>query len=133
MRLFASLVLVLALSFSASARADENGLAGKWRVERIAGLGAFDTQKTSLELRPDGRAATSVGCNRMIGKAEIHGKTIIFGPMAMTRMACPPPLDDIETKYAAALEAARTFRRDGGALTFANDKGDVVLGFRSID
>jgi heat shock protein HslJ len=47
------------------------------------------------------------GCNRFNGRySESQGK-IEIGPLAMTRMACPPPLMKIEATFSQALEAAR--------------------------
>jgi heat shock protein HslJ len=42
--------------------------------------------------------------------------------MAATRMACPPPLDQLETRYLAAFAAARSWRIENGALTFADER-----------
>ena len=48
-------------------------------------------------------------------------------------MACPPPLDELERKYAAALEAARTYRVQGGKLILADEKGETVVSFGRAD
>ncbi|MCI4678041.1 META domain-containing protein [Rhodoblastus acidophilus] len=133
MRASASLALSIAFFGLAPASAAENALSGKWRIERIAEVGAFDASKASFDILPDGRMATTVGCNRIAGKPKIDGDAIAFGAMAMTKMACPPPLDDIEAKYGTALEAARTFHIAGDELTFADGKGDAVLVFRRAE
>ena len=85
------------------------------QVADRGGRGArpVDPSKATFEVTPEGRSARAVGCNRIVGKPKIDGQSIAFGPMAGTRMACPPPLDQIEAKYMAALEAARTFRHRG--------------------
>lgn len=124
------------LAFAAAlapARADEDSLSGKWRIERIEGADAFDTAKTSFELLPNGRVATTLGCNRMIGEPRIQGERISFGTMAATRMACPPPLDALERKYMEALQAVRAFRLDGPRLTLADEKGRPVILLRAAD
>jgi heat shock protein HslJ len=47
------------------------------------------------------------GCNRFNGRyAESPGK-IEVGPLAMTRMACPPPMMEIEAAFSQSLEATR--------------------------
>lgn len=69
----------------------------------------------------------------MTGKAQIHGDSIVFGPMAMTRMACPPPLDAVETSYAGALLAVRAFRLNGAELTLSDGKGAVLVVFRRAE
>ena len=36
----------------------------------------------------------------------VDGGTIAIGPLASTKMACPPPASDIEAAYLPALDAA---------------------------
>ena len=131
----ATILLACSMVFAwlAPVRPDENAFAGKWRIERISGVDAFDAARAAFDWLPDGRIATTVGCNRMIGKPDVHGDRIAFAAMAMTKMACPPPLDDVETKYATALAAARTFRLDGPELTFADDKGSALVVLRRAE
>ena len=50
-----------------------------------------------------------------------------FGAMAATRMACPPPPDQVETIYAAALAAARTWRIVGTKLVLLNGSGEAEV------
>ena len=127
----AALAPILALI--APACADEMLLPGEWRVERVAGAGAFDVAKTSFQFLPNGHLATTIGCNRMTGKLTIEGDRIEIGPMATTRMACPSPLDDVEMKYAAALDATRTVRVDGPRLILANLAGEILVVFLRVD
>jgi heat shock protein HslJ len=113
--------------------ADGDALTGKWRVEQVKDGDAFDASKTSFEFLPNGRMAATLGCNRMMGEPEIHGDKISFSQVAGTRMACPPPLDQLERKFSAALEATRTYRIEGAKLTFANEKSEPLIVFRRAD
>jgi heat shock protein HslJ len=133
MRMAMAATLLAMAAAAAPARADGDALAGEWRIEQIAGVDAFDAAKTSFELLPNGRMASTVGCNRMIGEPKIHGDRIAFGAVAATRMACPPPLDELERKYSAALESARTYRVEGAKLVLADSKGAPVVVFRRPD
>ena len=71
-----------------------------------------------------GRASGSSGCNQFGGAYTMEGAELEFGPIAMTRMACPGRMD-VETEYAAALEATRAWRVTDGVLELLAD--DVVL------
>ena len=106
---------------------------GKWRIVAVRGVDSFDASKTLFEVGPDGRVSTTVGCNRMVGSPVVEGQRVAFGAMAATRMACPPPLDALETKYAAALAAARSFRRDGTKLLILDGAGDPAITLERVD
>ena len=47
-----------------------------------------DTKQPSLDLKSDGSATGTDGCNRLMGSWKEDGKTISFGGFASTRMAC---------------------------------------------
>jgi heat shock protein HslJ len=47
--------------------------------------------------------------------------------MAATRMACPPPLDQLETNYLAALETARSWRIEGPTLILLDQGGEAAV------
>ncbi|MDI9848391.1 META domain-containing protein [Rhodoblastus sp. 17X3] len=126
------MVALVALA-AAPALADGDALTGKWRVEQVRDGGAFDASKTSFEFLPNGRMAATLGCNRMMGEPAIHGDKISFSQVAGTRMACPPPLDQLEWKFSAALEATRTYRIEGAKLTFADEKNEPLIVFRRAD
>ena len=61
-----------------------------------------------LILRGAGQGfAATVGCNGMRGSYETLGAELRFGPVASTRMACPPPLDRLERQLGQVLRDAR--------------------------
>jgi heat shock protein HslJ len=82
---------------------------GKWLAEDIRGGGVLDRPRSVLEIRRDGAVGGSGGCNRLLGRARIDGETIVFDPVASTRMACTPVVMDQELKFHAALKSARRF------------------------
>lgn len=47
--------------------------------------------------------------------------------MASTRMACLPPLDQLETKYVAALDTVRASRMDGTTLSLLDENGHATI------
>jgi heat shock protein HslJ len=109
------------------AGAADPSLVGKWRIVEIVGAEPFDAAKTAFEVDADGRVGSTIGCNRVVGKPSLDGDRLKFGPMAATRMACPPPLDRLEMRYLAALEAVRSLRTDGARVTLIDRDGQAVV------
>ncbi len=122
--LFAAALLAFSLGPAFGAPAP---LMGKWRIVAVSGGQALDPSKTHAEFAPDGRFASTVGCNRIVGKPTVSGAQLRFGPMMTTRMACIPPLDQTEQNYLAALEAVRGYRLEGSRLVFLGQGGDELV------
>jgi copper homeostasis protein (lipoprotein) len=68
----------------------------------------------------------TVGCNRLAGKFETSGETLSFGPATATRMACPPPLAELEGRLGEALELARRWQRTGNTLVLEDLQGRTL-------
>jgi heat shock protein HslJ len=99
-----------------------------WALRELDGL-LLDTtaRPPTLRLESEGtRASGYAGCNRMAGTYSMAGDTLMFGPLALTRMACPDM--DIETRYTAALAAGRSYRVEDGQLVLLAD-GRVLARF----
>ena len=81
-------------------------LAGsEWRIRDFAGEAVAG--EAWIAFKTGGRVTGLSGCNRFNGGyTESPGK-IEVGPLAMTRMACPPPMMEIEASFSRSLEAAR--------------------------
>lgn len=80
----------------------------------------------TLLLTADGtRASGFAGCNRMTGRYELSGDSLRLGPVATTRMACPPPMMQTEQAYTAALAATRRYRVRGTTLELLDGDGKV--------
>jgi heat shock protein HslJ len=120
-------VLVAVTGLASAACAAEPSFVGKWRIEAIMGVDALDASKTTFDADADGRVSSSVGCNRMVGKPAIDGRRITFGPMAATRLACPSPLDQIETRYIAALESVRAWKVEADRLLLLDGQGVAAV------
>jgi heat shock protein HslJ len=71
----------------------------------------------TLEFPEAGKASGRASCNRFTGSVEISGRSIRFGPLAATKMAC---IDDSanaqEVRYLDALQKAERFALDGPTL-----------------
>lgn len=105
--------------------------AGNWLAEDIRGGGVIDRLQSVLAIAADGAVSGTGGCNRMTGKAAISDRTLRFGPIASTRMACAPAAMDQEGKFFAALEEARAWSLDQmrGKLVLLDEKGAVLIVF----
>jgi heat shock protein HslJ len=82
-----------------------------WLLEDLAGTAVTHGVQATLAFPEVGKVAGNGSCNRFFGSVEISGTTIKFGPMGSTRMACPEPVMDQESKYLAALQDAERFER----------------------
>ena len=127
MRLILAAAVIAALGGPGALAAGDPSLVGKWRIVAVSGAEAFDAAKTAFEAAADGRVSTTIGCNRMVGKPAVDGDWITFGPMAATRMACSPPLDQLERKYAEALGAVRSWRIEGAKLLLLEAGGKAAV------
>ena len=106
------------------------GLRGvTWLIEDVKEAGSIDTGQTSLLIAEDGKVATTIGCNRMAGRATVEGEKLTFGPLAATRKACAPALMRQEQIYGAALAATRSYKIEDGRLSFLDGSGTVVANF----
>jgi heat shock protein HslJ len=80
-----------------------------------------------VTLTVDGdRLSGSSGCNRYNGTIET-GETatsLVVGPLATTRMACPPELMDLEQRVTAALQGVQSWGFHIGQLVIHYQQGD---------
>jgi uncharacterized protein len=98
-----------------------------WRLERwtpdepVAG-------NLEIDLLFDGdRIAGGSGCNRYMGSiadGELPGDFKVSTPLAVTRMACPPPVEEAEGRYLRALQSATRFRFAAGRLAIDWSEGE---------
>lgn len=132
MRLFlSSLAFCASLAAATAAPASEGAgkmtPTGAWKIIKIAGVDQLDSAKTEFQFLPERRLAATLGCNRMIGGVELKGDTLKLGPVAMTQMACPPPLDQDEHVLVTALEAVRQFTLHDETLKLRDQTGAEVI------
>ena len=98
-----------------------------WRLQRWAPEEPV-ADDLEIDLLVDGeRIAGRSGCNRYQGgitAGELPGDFAVTTPLAGTRMACPPPLEEAERRYLEALQNARRFRFAAGRLAVDWSKGE---------
>jgi heat shock protein HslJ len=76
----------------------------------VNGVPITGDQPLTLRLDADGRASGSSGCNSFTASYELGSKErFTLGPIASTRMACPPAIMEQETRYLSILDAAESY------------------------
>lgn len=102
---------------------------GEWILRELddapAPVGAGGRAPT-LQFEADtARAAGFAGCNRWFGTYTVEGRSLRFGAVGMTRMACSDGMA-LEQRFAAALEATRRYELSGAQLTLFGESGPVA-------
>lgn len=73
----------------------------------------------------DGRVQVQVeGCNQGSATATIGESEIEFGPLAMTRMGCPPDVADFESSLTQVLDGPVTYELEASSLTLTQPSGN---------
>lgn len=106
-------------------------LEGEWQIEDLNGGGPVAQSRLMFDPGDQGtsRLSGTAGCNRFSGNWKQDGATLQLGPMAATRMACPPPAMEIEQRVLALLEAANsvTYTADVAAILATPDGRKLTL------
>jgi heat shock protein HslJ len=84
-------------------------------------------QEPFLIFTTAGRVSGSTGCNRFTGSYQQDGNGFHFTPLAVTKMACPPPLDALERSFLQAMAATAALRQSGNAVELLDTAGQVRL------
>ena len=109
--------LVLAACMARPETPLPDGLAGtSWRAETLVGEPVADDTVVTMEFAGSDRIAGKAACNRYNGPLRVEAGRLRIGPLATTRMACPPPLMAAEEVFLAALEGPTRLSRDNSAL-----------------
>ena len=111
-----------------TATPDAAALAGEWRIRTLNGaaLPAEAAAKATLNFdTATNKVSGSAGCNRLMGTYATSGAGITFGPMATTRMACPP--NSPEAGLLAALGSKTlTYQLSAEGLTLLEGTTPVI-------
>jgi heat shock protein HslJ len=103
-----------------------------WEWERTvapsATLESPAPQRYTLELSPNGRLLVRADCNRGTGPYRIGEGTIALGPIATTRMACPP--GSLDGPYLRDLQRASGFLVEGEHLFLELPEGSGTMRFK---
>jgi heat shock protein HslJ len=64
------------------------------------------------------RASGNAGVNRFNGSYSLQGDSLTFSPLAVTKMAGPEELNELETRFLQALQETNRWRLEGDSLQF---------------
>ncbi len=76
-----------------------------------------------LRLHADGSLTGSTGCNQLEGDVEVEDDTLLLGPLATTRRACPDLLGPQETHVLTVLQGRVAYEIDGASLSLSAADG----------
>ena len=101
----------------------------EWKIEAVEGRAVPEGIEATLSFLEPGRIAGLAACNRYTGGIELDGGRIVsLGPLATTRMMCPPERMEQEQRVLEALSRARRLRSDAEALLlFGEGDGPPLL------
>jgi heat shock protein HslJ len=122
-------VLVTACSDGDDAAAQPAAIEGvPWVLESGAGLEPGGSAPTATF--EAGRVGGTTGCNRYSGTYVLDGGRLTIEPGATTLKGCPPPADEVERAYLAALGRVSGWRVEGDELVLLAE-GAPSLRFRA--
>jgi len=97
-----------------------------WHVEDIAGESVAGNRRVTLNLSAEGRLWGKGPCNRYTASYRL-GEGLSVGPVASTKMACPPALMEGEENFFRMLGAVHRFDiAPDGSLILITPAGDTV-------
>ena len=101
-----------------------------WTLIEVSGMGVTQPDARSIQFDASSHHVSgSAGCNRFTGTYQSSGTSLEIGPLATTRMMCPPATMAAETTFLNALKAVRGFSFESGKLGLFDAGGTLVARF----
>lgn len=98
-----------------------------WVVEDIAERGIIDASHMTLAFDDNGHVSGHAGCNQYRASYDVTGEGLRIGPIASTRQACAPALNNQESRFLDVLQNARHFDIDPtGKLIIHTGSGQTI-------
>lgn len=99
----------------------------RWRLVALSPDLPLGAVRVEVVFDADARRVSgSAGCNRFTGSFTTDGDHVSIGPLATTRMACPPPQMRIEAAVLRTLGAARTWTERDSTLVIETGAGESL-------
>lgn len=106
-----------------------------WKLTQLDGAAVTMAPQQEREVRitltDDGKVHGFTGCNQVMGGYTLAGTALRFTQLASTRMACPPPLMQLESAVLANLNSVTGYQLEGEKLILLKD-GAPVARFESV-
>lgn len=137
---YLALVAAIALAAGCAATGDSNRPNASltntyWKLTQLDGapvtMAPQQEREVRITLTDDGKVSGFTGCNRVMGGYTVAGTALRFTQLAGTRMACPPPLMQLESAVLANLNSVTGYQLEGEQLILLKD-GAPVARFESV-
>ena len=73
-----------------------------------------DSNKYILDFALEGKISVQADCNKGKGSYKIHGESLSFGPIALTKMMCPD--GSLDNQFLQDLSFVRSYSLQNGHL-----------------
>ncbi|QNT70701.1 META domain-containing protein [Defluviicoccus vanus] len=99
----------------------------QWLAQTIAGQEASLYPASSVRFDVGQRITGNGGCNTFNGTIGYAGDQLAVGPLATTRMMCPPEVMRQEAGFLQALQTAQRFTMSDWLLTLFDPSGNQAM------
>lgn len=99
---------------------------GEWMIRSIGGRLVVPDTNPNIAFRRSVLSGTT-GCNSFRGSYRVEGGAMIAGPLATTRRACRPPVNQQEQRLLALLGKRLTTSRNGERLVLTAPNGQTLV------
>jgi heat shock protein HslJ len=103
--------------------------AGAWRLIAFGDATEVSEPEVTLQVEEDGNFAGTSGCNRFSGRWTRKDGWVGLGPIAATKMTCPPEIMAVEDRYLADLRKTAGWRPHVDGVVLVDASGDPLLVF----
>jgi heat shock protein HslJ len=101
---------------------------GTWTLVSLAGQPVPPGARPPTAVFDGARLSGFGGCNRYTGQVEERTPgSLVIGPLAATKMACPSPMMEVEDRYFAVLGRATQYRLTGSRLILSGPSGELAF------
>jgi heat shock protein HslJ len=102
-----------------------SSLAGsEWQLRDLAGTSI--EEDAWIAFKGDDLVSGLTGCNRFSGRFSVKQGKFDIGPLAMTQMACPQNMMDVEQGFTKALEATQSITATHLVLALFNAEDQLL-------
>lgn len=91
--------------------------------DAVSTSAALERSAPQLTIGDDGAVTGNAGCNRITGQADVHSDTIVFGPLATTRMACPEDVAEVERAVLHVMNGEVRVSVDSDTMRLSKEDG----------